>query len=90
MRSVRRQTTQSEVVLEAKLEQLERLVRAKAIVDEHSRSISSTIPRAGLEDTLNPIRTDKDICVPGFQRRKMPARSSVGVPGAMMRGRRTR
>lgn len=69
-------------MLEAKLEELERLMGAKAVVNQYSRSTLCALTRRRVKDMLDPVQTNRCIRVATISMSEMPSRLGVYRPRA--------
>ena len=85
---MRRETIQENIILETELEDLEGVVRCKAIADQDASFPVSSFSGFGIEDTLEPLEADHRVGIPGFGARILPSRGRKRGPVASMGTRR--
>lgn len=84
VRCMRGYSAQGDVVLETNLQDLESLVRSKAIPHKHSRSVVSSLFSLGVKHKLEPLQADIRIREAGIGARIDPARRGIrGLVGPM-------
>ncbi len=85
---IRRETTQENIILETELEDLEGLVRCKAITDQDASFPVSSFSGFGIEDTLELLEADYRVGIPGLGARILPPRGRERGPVTSMGTRR--
>jgi hypothetical protein len=85
MGSVRGKATEDNVVFEAEL-QLQRLVGAKSIVNQGLWFLPRSSFCQRVENVLNPVQTNRCICIATIGVTKMPSQGRVSCPSAPMGG----
>ena len=86
VRGVRGKTTQENVVLKAKLQDFEGLVRPKAVTNQHSWFLVSLSFGLGIKHTLDPLQANLRVRVSRFGARIVPSRGTERGPVASMGG----